>query len=76
LRAGRFLEDFQENVGDVVVHGVCAVEDENAAAAHGLKVGSALDGAQLATRTWACYRAFQADWIGHECPDVRVRLQD
>ena len=41
-RAGWLLEDFQENVGDVLAHRFCAVENEHAAATHGLKIGRAL----------------------------------
>src|SRR5713226_6330814 len=76
-RAGRLLENFQEDVGDIPAHGLRAVEDEDAAPAHGLKVGGTLDGAQLAdTQHRARYRALQADRVGYEGPYVRVRLQD
>src|SRR5260370_75404 len=76
-RAGWLLEDFQKNVGDIPAHGLRAIEDEDAAAAHGLKVGGTLDGAQLAhPQHGARDGALQADRVGHERPHVRVRLED
>ena len=46
--AGRFFQDFEEDVGDVPAHGFSAIENEDPTAAHRLKVGGALDGAKLA----------------------------
>ena len=75
--AGRLFENFQEDVGDVPAHGLRAIQDEDAAAAHGLEVGGALHGAKLAdAQHGARDGAFQADGIGHQRPDVRMRLQD
>src|SRR6267378_8032636 len=76
-RARRLLENFQENVGDIPAHGFRAIENKNAAPAHRLKVGGALDGAQLAdAQHRTCDGALQADGIGRKRPNVRVRLQD
>ena len=76
-RARRLLENFQENVGDIPAHGFCAIENENAAATHGLKVSGALDGAQLADAQHGTRDgALQADGIGHKRPNVGMRLQD
>src|ERR1700740_882201 len=76
-RAGRLFENFQDHASDIPTHGLRAIEDKNAAAAHGLKVSGTLDGAQLADpQHRASYRSLQADGIGHERPDVRVRLQN
>ena len=47
--AGWLFEDLEEDVGDIVpAHGFGAVEDKNAAAAHGLEIRGALNGANLA----------------------------
>ena len=76
-RAGGLLEDFQEYVGDIPAHGLRTIENEDAAAAHRLKVGGALHGTQLAhTQHGAGYRTLQTDRIGHEGPDIGMRLQD
>jgi len=47
-RTGWLLENFQEDVGDIPAHSLRAIEDEDAAPAHRLKVGGTLDGTQLA----------------------------
>ena len=76
-RAGRFLENLKENVGDVPAHRFRSIEDEDAATAQGLKVGGALDGAQLAhTQHRPRDGAFQANRIRDERPNVWVRLQN
>ena len=76
-RTGRLLEHFQEHVGDVPAHGLRAIEDEDAAPAHGLKVGRALNSAQLAhAQHGARDGTLQTDRIGHEGPHIWVRLQD
>ena len=75
--AGGFLQDFQKDVGDVPAHGLRAIENEDAAAAHGLEVGGALHCAKLADAEHrAGYGRFQAYRIRDERPDVGVRLQD
>ena len=75
--ARRFFENFQENVSDVPAHGFRPIENEDAAAAHRLKIGGALNGAQLAD---AKHRArdgsLEADGIGNESPDVGMRLEN
>src|SRR5258708_17085187 len=71
------LENFNEYIGEIPAHSVRAIEDENAAATYGLKVGGTLNGAQLAdTQHGAGHRALQANGIGDDGPDVRVRLQN
>lgn len=58
-RTGRFFEDFQKNVGDVPAHGLRAIQNEYAAAAHRLEIGGALNSAKLAdTQHGAGDRAF------------------
>ena len=68
---------FKKDVGDVPVHGFGAIQNKDAATSHGLEVGGALDGAELAD---AQHRArdgtLQANGVGDEGPDVGVRLQD
>ena len=46
-RAGRLFQNFQEDVGDFSAHRLGAIDNENAAPAHRLKVRGALNGAQL-----------------------------
>ena len=76
-RAGRLLENFQENIGYIPAHRLCAVQDENTAATHRLKVGGALNGTQLAhTQHRSRDRTLQPDGIGDERPNVGVRLQN
>ena len=51
--------------------------DKHSASAHRLKVGRALDGAELAdAQHGSRYGTFQADRIGNQRPDVRMRLED
>ncbi len=58
-------------------HGFGAVEDKNAAAAHGLERRGALNGANLAdAQHGAGDGSFEAHGIGNERPDVGMRLQD
>ena len=68
---------FRKYVGDVPAHGVRAIEDEDAAAAHGLEIGGALHRANLAdAQHGAGYRSFEPDGIGNEGPHVGMSLQN
>ena len=59
------------------MHGFGAVEDEDAAAAHGLKVGGPLDGAELPdAEHGAGYGRFEANGVGDDGPDVGMRLEN
>ena len=73
----RLFEDFEEDVGDVPAHGFGAVEDENAAATHGMKISGALHGAKLADAEDGTHDGrLQANGIGDESPNVRMGLEN
>lgn len=75
--ARRLFENLEKDVGDVPAHGFCAVEYENAAAAHRLEVSGALDRPKLADAEHGTGDGIlQANGVGNECPDIGMRLEN
>ena len=75
-RLGRFLQDFQENIGKIPAHGVRAVDQKHAAASLRLEIRGALHGAKLPhVQHRARYGIFQPHRIGNDGPHVWICFQ-